>query len=164
MYKQNRSGWSKHFDFFFLDVILLELAFFLCYGLRHDWIFFYNMDYYRRAGLFLAFISICTAMFRESYHGIIRRGYLEELKAVVVHVSIVEIALIAITFFMKDLYYSREGIYPLLADGRLLLLGGTVCLEIFPPPADDDEPGETAGACGDDGGAGGSDHSEARFQ
>lgn len=108
MYKQNRSGWSKHFDFFFLDVILLELAFFLCYGLRHDWIFFYNMDYYRRAGLFLAFISICTAMFRESYHGIIRRGYLEELKAVVVHVSIVEIALIAITFFMKDLYYSRE--------------------------------------------------------
>ena len=56
----------------------------------------------------MALISICTAMFRESYHGIIRRGYLEEFKGVVIHVSIVEIALIAITFFMKDLYYSRE--------------------------------------------------------
>ena len=108
MYKQNRRGWSKHFDFFFLDVILLEAAFFLCYGFRHDWIFFYNMSYYRRAGIFLALISICVAMFRESYHGIIRRGYIQELRGVLIHVSIVEITLIAITFFMKDLYYSRE--------------------------------------------------------
>lgn len=108
MYKKNRKGWSKHFDFFFLDVILLEFAFFLCYGWRHDWIFMYNMSYYRRAGMFLALISICVAMFRESYHGIIRRGYIEELKGVFIHVSIVEIALIAITFFMKDMFYSRE--------------------------------------------------------
>ena len=108
MYKTNRKGWSKHFDFFFLDVILLEIAFFFCYGMRHNWEFFFNLNYYRRAGIFLALISICTAMFRESYHGIIRRGYLEEFKGVVIHVSIVEIALIAITFFMKDLYYSRE--------------------------------------------------------
>ena len=108
MYKQNRKGWSKHFDFFLLDVFFLEIAFFLCYGLRHNWVYFYNISYYRRAGLFLALISICIAMFRESYHGIVRRGYLEEFKNVVMHVSIVEAALIAITFFMKDLYYSRE--------------------------------------------------------
>lgn len=108
MYKKNRKGWSKHFDFFFLDVILLELAFFFCYGMRHEWLFFFNMNYYRRAGIFLVLISICVAMFREGYHGIIRRGYLEELKNAVVHVSLVEILLIAITFFMKELYYSRE--------------------------------------------------------
>lgn len=108
MYKQNRKGWSKHFDFFFLDVLLLEIVFFACYGIRHDWIFYFNLNYYRRAGVFLALISICVAMFRESYHGIMRRGFLEESKDVICQVTIVEITLIAITFFMKDLYYSRE--------------------------------------------------------
>lgn len=108
MYKQNRKGWSKHFDFFFLDVVLLEVAFFLCYGIRHDWIFFYNMNYYRRIGVLLALISICIAMFRESYHGVLKRDFVEEVKSTVLHVSIVEVALIAITFFMKELSYSRE--------------------------------------------------------
>ena len=108
MYKQNRKGWSKHFDFFCLDVILIEIAFFLSYAIRHDWIFFYNMNYYRRAGVMIALISICVGMFREEYHGVLRRDSIEELKNVIVHVTIVEIALIAITFFMKDLFYSRE--------------------------------------------------------
>ena len=108
MYKQNRKGWSKHFDFLIIDVLLLELAFFLSYGFRHEWVYSYNIGYYRRMGLFLALISICISVIRESYHGVIRRGYLEEFKSVFMHVSIVEIAVIAITFFMKDLYYSRE--------------------------------------------------------
>lgn len=108
MYKQNRKGWSKHFDFFFLDVILLEVAFFLCYGIRHEWVYFFNMNYYRRAGVILALISICVALFRETYHGILKRDFVEEVKNVVVHVSIVEALLIAITFFMKELQYSRE--------------------------------------------------------
>lgn len=108
MYKQNRKGWSKHFDFFFLDVILLEIAFFLSYGVRHDWIFLYNMNYYRRAGILLALISMCIALFGESYHNVLKRDFVEEVKNVLLHVSIVEIALIAITFFMKELQYSRE--------------------------------------------------------
>ena len=108
MYKQNRKGWMKHFDFFFLDVILLEIAFFVSYGIRHDWIFFFNMSYYRQAGVILALISICIAMFSESYHSILRRDFIEEIKSVVVHVSLLEVALIAVTFFMKELQYSRE--------------------------------------------------------
>lgn len=108
MYKQNRKGWSKHFDFFFLDTVLLELAFFFSYGIRHDWIFFYNINYYRQIGIILALINICIAFFRESYHGVLKRDFIEELKCVVLHVSFVEVVLIAITFFMKELQYSRE--------------------------------------------------------
>lgn len=108
MYKQNRKGWSKHFDFFILDIILLEIAFFLSYGIRHDWIFFYNMDYYKRMGVMLVLVSICVGMIRESYHGVIRRAGLDELKDTIMHNSIVECVIIAITFFMKDIYYSRE--------------------------------------------------------
>lgn len=108
MYKQNRKGWSKHFDFFILDIVLLEIAFFLSYGIRHDWIFMYNMEYYRRVGVLLALVSICVGMIRESYHGVIRRSNLDELKNTLFHISITEIVIIAITFFMKDLYYSRE--------------------------------------------------------
>lgn len=108
MYKQNRKGLSKHFDFFILDVILLEVAFFLSYAIRHDGIFLYNIEYYRRVGVLLALVSVCVGLIRESYHGVIRRGYLEEIKEAVIHTSLSEIAIIAITFFMKDLYYSRE--------------------------------------------------------
>lgn len=108
MYRQNQKGWAKHFDFFIGDVILLEIAFFLSYGIRHDWIFTFNMQYYRRVGVLLALISICVGMFRESYHGVLRREGIEELLDVITHVSLVEISIIAITFFMKDLYYSRE--------------------------------------------------------
>lgn len=108
MYKQNRKGWSKHFDFFFLDIILLEIAFFLSYGIRHDWIFFFNMNYYRQAGVILALISICVAMFGESYHEVLKRDFVEEIKCVIVHVSLSEALLIAVTFFMKELQYSRE--------------------------------------------------------
>ena len=108
MYKQNQKGWVKHFDFFIWDVVLLEMAFFLSYGIRHDWVYLFNMQYYRRVGVLLALISVCVAMIRESYHGILKREGIEELKNVVTHISIVEISIIAITFFMKDLYYSRE--------------------------------------------------------
>lgn len=108
MYKQNRKGWSKHFDFFFLDIILLEIAFFLCYGIRHEWVYVFNMNYYRRAGVILALISICVALFRETYHGILKRDFVEEVKNVIVHVSIVEVVLITVSFFMKELQYSRE--------------------------------------------------------
>lgn len=108
MYKQNRKGWSKHFDFFILDILLLEVAFFLSYGIRHDWVFLYNMDYYRRMGVLLVLVSICVGMIREGYHGVIRREYLDELKDTALHVSITEFIIIVITFFMKDIYYSRE--------------------------------------------------------
>lgn len=108
MYKQNQKGWAKHFDFFVWDVVWLEVALFLSYGIRHEWIFSFYIEYYKRVGVFLALISICVAMFRESYHGVLRRDGIEEFKSVVVHISIVEIIIIAITFFMKEIYYSRE--------------------------------------------------------
>lgn len=124
MYKQNRKGWSKHFDFFFLDIVLLEVAFFLSYGIRHNWIFFYNMNYYRQSGILLALISICVAMFREGYHEILKRDLVEETKSVILHISIVEITLIAITFFMKELQYSREVFLLFWVMGVVLCLVG----------------------------------------
>lgn len=124
MYKQNRKGWSKHLDFFFLDLILLEIAFFLSYGIRHDWTFFYNMNYYRQIGVILALINICIAFFRESYHGVLKRDFVEEVKSVILHVSFVEATLIAITFFMKELQYSREVFILFWGTGILFCLIG----------------------------------------
>lgn len=109
MYKQKRKGWSKHFDFILLDIILLEIAFLISYGIRHSWNITHYISYYLQAGIYLAMISICAGMIRRSYSGILRRDYLQELKNVVIHVSIVEIALIVVAFFTKGSdYYSRE--------------------------------------------------------
>lgn len=132
MYKQNRQGWSKHFDFFFLDILLIEAAFFISYGIRHDWIFLYNMQYYRQAGVMIAMLSICVAMFREEYHGVLRRNWIEELKYSMIHVTFVESALIAITFFMKNLFYSREVFVFFWVLGNLsCFLGRTVWKKII---------------------------------
>ena len=126
MYKQNRKGWSKHFDFFIIDMILLEIAFFVSYGIRHDWVYSFNMDYYRQMGVLVALISLCVGMLKESYHGILRRGTIEEIKNVFIHVSIVEIAIIGITFFMKDIYYSREVFLFFWVFGSILCFLGRV--------------------------------------
>ena len=131
MYKQNRKGWSKHFDFFILDIILLEIAFFLGYGIRHDWIFFYNMDYYKRMGVMLALVSICVGMIQESYHGVIRRNGLDEFKDTLFHVSITEIIIIAISFFMKDIYYSREVFLLFWVFGIIFCFVGRCVLKYF---------------------------------
>lgn len=131
MYKQNRKGWMKHFDFFFLDIVLLEIAFFISYGIRHDWVFFFNMSYYRRAGVIIALISICIAMFSESYHNILRRDFIEEIKSVVFHVSLLEVALIAVTFFMKELQYSREVFALFWIIGNLFCFAGRSLWKTF---------------------------------
>lgn len=35
MYVKEEKGWTKHVDFMFLDLIVLEAAYFLAYFLRH---------------------------------------------------------------------------------------------------------------------------------
>ena len=35
MYRKNKNNWVKHLDFMILDLICLQVAFFLAYTLRH---------------------------------------------------------------------------------------------------------------------------------
>lgn len=108
MYARRMNGWGKHLDFFILDVVMLELALFISYGIRHAWSYQKFNDIYQTLTLFLAMSSICVGILRESYHGILRRNSYHEFGQTFRHVTVVEVILIAVAFFLKEFSYSRE--------------------------------------------------------
>ncbi len=42
MYKKKYSGWLKHADFLILDIIVLQLSFYVAYCIRHIYCFYTN--------------------------------------------------------------------------------------------------------------------------
>ncbi len=102
------SGWGKHLDFLILDAVMLEIALFMSYGIRHDWSYQGFSNIYQTLALLLAMSSICVGILRESYHGILRRDAFRECREAFSHVTAVEVILIAAAFFLKEFSYSRE--------------------------------------------------------
>jgi exopolysaccharide biosynthesis polyprenyl glycosylphosphotransferase len=103
MYRKSKSSWIKHLDFTILDCLCMELAFVIAYIIRHGWGEVYTIELYRNAALILIFIHLVVVFFGEKYKGIVRRGYLDEAKAVINHVTIVVVLLSA--YF----YLSQQG-------------------------------------------------------
>lgn len=103
MYRKSKSSWIKHLDFTILDCLCMEVAFVIAYIIRHGWDDPYNIGLYRNAALILVFIHLVVVFFGEKYKGIIRRGYLDEAKEVISHVTIVVVLLSAY------LYLSQRG-------------------------------------------------------
>ena len=108
MYIKSMKGWSKHLDFLLLDVIMLELALVISYGIRHDWHYGGFGSIYQTLAFMLAAASIVVGVMRESYHNILRRDYIREFKQTILHVTVVEALLITAVFFLKEFSYSRE--------------------------------------------------------
>lgn len=86
MYQKISSGWLKHWDFVLLDFVFLQIAYLLSYWTVHGILNPYESELYRNMGIIICMADICTAFFLESYRGIMRRGYLQEFKAVLKHI------------------------------------------------------------------------------
>ena len=107
MYKRNAQGWSKHFDFLVLDVLALQIAFILAFFIRNQgWV--YSSSEYRKLGVLFFFADILVIVLNNSFHNVIKRGYLKEAGEHIKH-SIYVLALIVIYFFTSQLgvVYSR---------------------------------------------------------
>ena len=79
MYKRNAQGWSKHFDFIVVDLISLQIAFFLAVAIRHhDWAF--STPLYRSLGFVLLLADAVSLVLRNSMHRVVSRGYFVEAK------------------------------------------------------------------------------------
>ena len=77
MYKRNAQGWSKHFDFFVLDEICLQIAFCLAGFLRHGtWA--YSDPVYRTLGYLLIVSDAFILVTFNTMHNVISRGYFVE--------------------------------------------------------------------------------------
>lgn len=84
MYKKRLTGTWKHMDFMFLDLIAVQAAFLIAYVLRHGMLNPYIIPVYRDMALFLGVACLSIALLRNSFSGVLRRGYYKEFMAVLV--------------------------------------------------------------------------------
>lgn len=97
-----RAGNSKHLDFIFLDVLCVEIAFLLAYyirlGIEGVGV---SMNYFEINALILI-IHFAIVFTSENYSGVLRRGYLKELKYVLTYNIELLAVILAFLFFSKQ--------------------------------------------------------------
>ncbi|MDY3917734.1 MAG: sugar transferase [Candidatus Limivivens sp.] len=122
MYKARRNSWVDHVDFVMLDLAGLLMAYVLSYFLRNG---LKNVAWdvsFRQGIILMTLIHFCVGFFSESYRGILRRGLLQEWKAVCKQVTLTMTSLIVLFFILRSAdAYSRMVILAAWAEGIVLL-------------------------------------------
>lgn len=108
MYQKRSSSWMKHIDFILLDLATMAVSFYIGYIVRHGMHPFWDHAIYLSMFVVLFLLDLCVAFCRDTYSGIIRRGYLEEWKDSVLH-CLITCGLLLLYFFLvqRSQAYSR---------------------------------------------------------
>lgn len=127
MYKKQKKSWVKHLDFLLVDLICLEMAFFISFHFRLGKISYVSpviREYYMRLAVVLLLMDICIVFLTESYTGILRRNKVQELKAVIIHCTTVFASITIYLWATKQSeIYSRQVI--------MVFWGISILLEYF---------------------------------
>ena len=90
MYKEQKKSWVKHLDFLILDLICVGISFYLSCLIRlGDIRKMPILREYNRLAIVVLLLDICIVFFFEAYTGILRRNKVQELRAVIIHCSII---------------------------------------------------------------------------
>lgn len=111
MYKRNSQGWTKHFDFYVLDVLVLQISFLLAAFLRNR-MFAYVLPAYRILAAVLVLVDLLVLTIHNSMHNVITRDYFKELSETVKHCFYV-FAVTAVYMFavQSGVEYSRIALF-----------------------------------------------------
>ena len=108
MYKKETGGWFKHADFILLDMICLQLAFWLGYLLRNKGINPYSSILYRNVAIFIMFADLVVMFFFDTMKNVVKRGHYREFIVTIEHDAIVSGLTIIYLFCIHDAQsYSR---------------------------------------------------------
>ena len=121
MYKKNSSGWLKHLDFIVLDLLCVQLAFYLSYVLRQgDWNP-YAVPLYRNMAIVVELADIIVIFIFEAYKNVLKRGYYKEfalsVKQAVMLVLVSSLYLVTIqdgNDYSRITLFMTSGIYGVL--------------------------------------------------
>lgn len=109
MYKRERRSWVKHLDFTILDILCMLAAYLIAYVIRIGLFDVYLFGEYFRMGLILILLDIAVVFFSEPYKNILRRNRYQELKAAIIHCTIVFLGLIVYMFaIQRSFLFSRQ--------------------------------------------------------
>lgn len=105
----NLSSFSKHFDFVFVDLLALAIAFVLSYGLKFDSLNFTESATWKGLFVLLLSVDLIITLLTNPYSGIFRRRYWEDIgvQLVVAFESFLSICVI-FYLFKIGVEYSRE--------------------------------------------------------
>ena len=79
MYKKTSKGWLKHVDFLILDLICLQLSFYIAYCIRHGLRNMYADELYAGMAVVLLLVDIVAEVIFENLHNVLKRGYWIEI-------------------------------------------------------------------------------------
>lgn len=102
MYRKSSESLIKHFDFLFLDLILVLLSLSVAYLFRNGTMYIFGIELYRNAAILLGLAHILIAFFTESYKGILRRGFWKEFLAVLKHCLYLTVFLLFYLFVTQN--------------------------------------------------------------
>lgn len=81
MYRKDSEGWLKHFDFLVLDMLCLQVAFVLAYGISGYGFYPYNLLIYRNMAIFIEFADIVVLFACGTLKNVLKRGHYREFLA-----------------------------------------------------------------------------------
>ena len=101
MYKKKSPSWLKHADFLILDIIIVVIAFFLAFRIRHGLTGRHLFEMYKTGAFVIALSDLLGALIFENHKNILKRGYGKEFLAVIKMLIIDMIGLLFYFFFWK---------------------------------------------------------------
>ena len=108
MYQKDTRGVLKHLDFMIINIISLQLAFFLAYIMRHGLVNPYGISGYRNYAVVITLIELFVAVFFNTFSNVLMRGVYREFAITVKHVLLVELfGMCYLYFIQSSLEFSR---------------------------------------------------------
>lgn len=102
MYRKTTYSWIKHWDFEIIDILCMEVAFFVAHIVRHRDIWQDMSELYMKKSLDLFIVSLLVMFFHQNYKGILVRNKWQEITATVQHVTIVQLLFLVYEYFIKE--------------------------------------------------------------
>ena len=126
MYRKKSRGWYKHKDFIFLDLVCLLLSLILAYLVRNGSVRnIFELGIYHNMIFFVILADLFLIIMFESYKGVLRRGYYQELRSVIQQMILIELASGLYLFTVSNGHsFSRTVLY-LMGVFYILLSYGT---------------------------------------
>ena len=101
MYQKGLQGWLKHWDFIMIDILCLQAAFIMSYGIRHGSYNPYVRQDYLGAAIMFIIVDLLVSILGSSFKNILKRGRYQEFTAVLKHVILVQLCATCYLFFAQ---------------------------------------------------------------
>lgn len=109
MYRKQSEGWIKHFDFMVIDLLCLQLSFYLAYLLAGMTGSPYRIDLYRNMAIFITLADVLLMFFLDTLKSVLKVGWYKNFRKTLQHTIVLAGAAVGYLFLIKESSaYSRS--------------------------------------------------------